>query len=203
MGHGVSLRLHARVTRYLPGSRWPRTWGEGDGAAWRAASARVRAQSYGKPAETPEDIPEDVDPFQVAAMSPAERSQLVRRVLKAYPHLSPLASTINLVPEQLESEFESAWLAVKAAEKTPRAVGQARGTHRRGAASACLSGGRSLQRGEAFAGAAGERDDLLAFVAGECLLEGRRCGLLMPGRGKDISEIVERVALHVQRVRRF
>ncbi len=58
--------------------------------------------SYGKPAETPEDIPEDVDPFQVAAMSPAERSQLVHRVLKAYPHLSPLGSTINLVPEELE-----------------------------------------------------------------------------------------------------
>ena len=62
----------------------------GEPTAWRAA-LRVFELSYGKPAETPEDIPEDVDPFQVAAMSPAERSQLVRRVLKAHPHLAPLA----------------------------------------------------------------------------------------------------------------
>jgi hypothetical protein len=64
--------------------------GDGDATAWRAA-LRVFELSYGKPAETPEDVPEDVDPFQVAAMSPAERSRLVRRVLKAYPHLAPLA----------------------------------------------------------------------------------------------------------------
>ena len=56
------------------------------------------------PAETPEDIPEDVDPFQVAAMSPAERSQLVRRMLKAYPHLAELAPTIELVPEEPEPD---------------------------------------------------------------------------------------------------
>ena len=50
----------------------------------------------------------------------------------------------------------------------PRAVGQTLGTPRRGAASACVSGRRSLERGESFAGAAGERDDLLAFVESEC-----------------------------------
>ena len=63
------------------------TWAVGRGSS----SRRVFELSYGKPAETPEDIPEDVDAFQVVAMSPAERSQLVRRVLKAYPHLAPLA----------------------------------------------------------------------------------------------------------------
>ena len=63
--------------------------------------------SYGKPAETPEDIPEDVDPFQVAAMSPAERSQLVRRVLKAYPHLAELAPKLDLVPEEHELDDQA------------------------------------------------------------------------------------------------
>ena len=61
--------------------------------------------SYGKPAETPEDIPEDVDPFQVAAMSPAERSQLVRRVLKTYPHLAPLAPA-HLFADAVEPELD-------------------------------------------------------------------------------------------------
>ena len=90
-----------------------------------------------------------------------------------------------------------------AGDPHPRGGGQTLGTPSRGAASACVSGRRSLERGEAFAGAAGERDDLLALVAGECFLKGRRCGPMMPGRGKDLSEIVERVTLHVQRVRRF
>jgi hypothetical protein len=72
--------------------------GDGDPGGWRAA-LRVFELSYGKPAETLEDIPADVDPFQVAAMSPAERSQLVRRVLKAYPHLAGLAPTLDLVPQ--------------------------------------------------------------------------------------------------------
>ena len=37
-------------------------------------------------------------------MSPSERSQLVRRVLKAYPHLAALAPKLDLVPEELELE---------------------------------------------------------------------------------------------------
>ena len=37
-------------------------------------------------------------------MSPAERSQLVRRVLKAYPHLAELAPAIELVPEEPEPD---------------------------------------------------------------------------------------------------
>ena len=76
---------------------WPLTWvmvillrGE---AGLRCSS------SYGKPAEMVEDIPEDVDPFQVAAMSRAERAELVRRVLRAYPHLAELAPAIELVPD--------------------------------------------------------------------------------------------------------
>ena len=74
--------------------------GDGNPDGWRAA-LRVFELSYGKPAETPEDVPEDVDPFQVAAMSPAERAELVRRVLRAYPHLAALAPKLDLAPEEL------------------------------------------------------------------------------------------------------
>ena len=80
--------------------------GDGHPAGWRAA-LRVFELSYGKPAETPEDIPQDVDPFQVAAMSQAERAELVRRVLKAYPHLAPLAPKLDLVPGELELDDEA------------------------------------------------------------------------------------------------
>ena len=80
--------------------------GDGDPAGWRAA-LRVFELSYGKPAETPEDIPEDVDPFQVAAMSPAERAELVRRVLAAYPHLAPLAPPVELVSAEPEVDNQA------------------------------------------------------------------------------------------------
>ena len=77
--------------------------GDGDPAAWRAG-LRVFELSYCKPAETPEDIPEDVDPFQVAAMTPLERARLVARVLAAYPHLAELAPKFS--PEELEPELD-------------------------------------------------------------------------------------------------
>ena len=40
-------------------------------------------------------------------MSPAERAQLVRRVLKAYPHLAPLAPKLDLVPDEPEPDDEA------------------------------------------------------------------------------------------------
>ena len=41
-------------------------------------------------------------------MSPAERSQLVRRVLKAYPHyLSPLAPTVELLRAELAPDDQA------------------------------------------------------------------------------------------------
>ena len=40
-------------------------------------------------------------------MSPAERSQLVRRVLKAYPHLAELAPKLDLVPEEHELDDQA------------------------------------------------------------------------------------------------
>jgi hypothetical protein len=49
----------------------------------------------------PIEVDVDVDPFQVAAMSPAERAELVRQVLAAYPHLSPLAP-VELLPAEPE-----------------------------------------------------------------------------------------------------
>jgi hypothetical protein len=64
--------------------------GDGDPAAWRAA-LRVFELSYGKPAETLEDSPEDLDPFKVASMTQAERARLVARVVAQYPHLAELA----------------------------------------------------------------------------------------------------------------
>ena len=58
---------------------------------------------------------------------------------------------------------------------------------------ACRSGPRSLERRESFADAAGERDDLLAFVEGD--------RLSTSGRGFErLSEVVERVPLMPWRV---
>ena len=64
--------------------------GEGEASSWRAA-LRVLELSYGRPAETPEDLPEDIDPFQVASLTPLKRARLVARVVEAYPHLKALA----------------------------------------------------------------------------------------------------------------
>jgi hypothetical protein len=64
--------------------------GEGDPDAWRAA-LRVFELSYGKPAETLEDLPEDIDPFHVAEMTQPERARLIGRVVRAYPQLAELA----------------------------------------------------------------------------------------------------------------
>jgi hypothetical protein len=58
--------------------------------------------SYGKPAETPQGLPEDIDPFQIASVTPLERARLVARVVAKYPHLAPLAPTVELVPEEHE-----------------------------------------------------------------------------------------------------
>ena len=78
---------------------------DGDPAGWRAG-LRVFELSYGKPAETPEDLPEDLDPFQVASMTPLERARLMSRVVAAYPHLASLAPTIELAPEKIEPELD-------------------------------------------------------------------------------------------------
>ena len=40
-------------------------------------------------------------------MSPAERSQLLRRVLKAYPQLAALAPKLDLVPEEQEPDDQA------------------------------------------------------------------------------------------------
>jgi hypothetical protein len=63
--------------------------GEGDPVAWRAA-LRVFELSYGKPAESVELDLDVVDPLHVAEMTPAERAQLVARVLEVHPHLAEL-----------------------------------------------------------------------------------------------------------------
>ena len=77
--------------------------------------ARLRAKAEGQlplsscsSVEWPDpiEVDVDVDPFQVAAMSQAERAELVRRVLKAYPHLAPLAPKLDLVPERPEPEAD-------------------------------------------------------------------------------------------------
>lgn len=73
--------------------------GDGEATAWRAA-LRVFELSYGKPAETIEIDPITVDPFEVAAMTPAERGVLLTRVLEMHPNL------IELVPERLRSVEE-------------------------------------------------------------------------------------------------
>ena len=97
-------------SRITPRPSKPATEDDAGGAAlprddgWRAA-LRVFDLSYGKLAETPEDFPDDLDPFQVAAMSPAERSQLVRRVLKAHPRLAPLAPP-HLFADAVEPELD-------------------------------------------------------------------------------------------------
>src|SRR4051794_14920284 len=64
--------------------------GDGDASAWRAA-LRVFELSYGKPAETLEDAPEDIDPFHVADLTRAERTRLVAQVVARYPQLEELA----------------------------------------------------------------------------------------------------------------
>ena len=51
---------------------------------------KILELQFGRVAD-PIEVDVDVDPFEVAAMSPAERAELVRRVLKAYPHLGPFA----------------------------------------------------------------------------------------------------------------
>ena len=55
-------------------------------------------------------------------------------------------------------------------------------------------------RGEAFAGAASERDDLLAFVEAERVSIGGRGFVDAPGGLKRLSEVVERVPLMPWRV---
>jgi hypothetical protein len=64
-------------------------------------------------AEALEDAPEDIDPFDVASMSPLERARLVARVVKNYPKLAELAPVHllpdveeDLVPEQTDPESE-------------------------------------------------------------------------------------------------
>jgi hypothetical protein len=66
--------------------------GDGDPASWRAA-LRVFEQAFGRPVEVveEEDDPALLDPFRVSEMTPAQRAQLVARVLERYPHLLPLA----------------------------------------------------------------------------------------------------------------
>ena len=76
--------------------------GDGDPAAWRGA-LRIFELSYGKPAETPEDMPEDIDPFDVASMTPLERARLVARVVKHYPQLAELAP-VHLLPDMTDGD---------------------------------------------------------------------------------------------------
>ena len=56
---------------------------------------RLFEQAFGRPVEMAEEEPDPatLDPFRVAEMTQAQRAQLVRRVLDAYPHLAPLAPT--------------------------------------------------------------------------------------------------------------
>ena len=61
-----------------------------------AERLKILELRFGRVAD-PIEVDADADPFQVAAMSPAERAELVRRVLKAYPHLAPLAPKLDLV----------------------------------------------------------------------------------------------------------
>ena len=51
-----------------------------------------------------EPDPATLDPFRVAEMTQLQRAQLVRRVLKAYPHLAPLAPKFK--PGELEPELD-------------------------------------------------------------------------------------------------
>ena len=60
-------------------------------------------------------------------------------------------------------------IVVLAVKSLRRAVDQSHGIPRRGTVSACVSGRRSLERIESFAGAAGERDDPFPFVQVERL----------------------------------
>jgi hypothetical protein len=87
--------------------------GTGNADAWRSALKILELQ-FGRVAD-PIEVDVDVDPFQVAAMSPAERSQLVRRVLKAYPHLAPLAPA-HLFADAVEPEAgdQAGWVGVGA-----------------------------------------------------------------------------------------
>ena len=68
--------------------------GDGDATAWRAA-LRVFELSYGKPAETIELDTASVDPFQIAAMTVAERDVIMNQILEQHPHL------IEIIPERL------------------------------------------------------------------------------------------------------
>jgi hypothetical protein len=74
--------------------------GEAEATSWRAALL-VFELSYGKPAETIELDPVTLDPFQVAAMSQAERGILLSRVLEQHTR-----SSRSSCPKRLRSVEE-------------------------------------------------------------------------------------------------
>lgn len=80
------------------------------------AGLRVFELSYGKPAELPEDLPEDIDPFDVAGMAPIERARLVSQIVAKYPHLASLAPAQLLL---LEPEGRPHPLTMIAVLRTP------------------------------------------------------------------------------------
>jgi hypothetical protein len=74
-------------------------------------------EAFGRPVEMVEEEPDPValDPFRVAEMTQLQRAQLVRRVLKAYPHLAPLAPA-HLFADAVEPEAgdQAGWVGVGA-----------------------------------------------------------------------------------------